>query len=347
MLVGMSLGITFIVVCVSPVMVLVMARFVGLQSRTAIYTALLSNSLGETTLTLQVLAYQAGMLGRDSFLVLVMSTMWSMNLCSVGSMKIESLMTKLQPLLGPFLDRPTRAEKEREAARRRKMGGVLRGHVVILGFNETGQEIAEYFREQKKEVCVVDLDPCLHRCFKQAFKGVASKPKPRCPPIDPNKMPATTSKRIQNKFKMITAVRTAARLRATGKLLRGLQGHGAGEGKEQLMVPILNLTLCPIYSGRICVRRHPPRILHPAFILFRVLLHSLPKRSHLTPCMLPDELVRPCAIEIHDYTFSLIRLSAPNFDYKDAVKYFVPGKCFGRNISKRCVYPITRMVRGK
>ena len=232
MLVGMSLVITFIVVCVSPIMVLVMARFVGLQSRTAIYTALLSNSLGETTLTLQVLAYQAGMLGRDSFLVLVMSTMWSMNLCSVGSMKIESLMTKLQPLLGPFLDRPTRAEKEREAARRRKMGGVLRGHVVILGFNETGQEIAEYFREQKKEVCVVDLDPCLHRCFKQAFKGVASKPKPRCPPIDPNKMPATTSKRIQNKFKMITAVRTAARLRATGKLRRGLQGHGAGEGKE-------------------------------------------------------------------------------------------------------------------
>ena len=49
MLVGMSLVITFIVVCVSPIMVLVMARFVGLQSRTAIYTALLSNSLGETT----------------------------------------------------------------------------------------------------------------------------------------------------------------------------------------------------------------------------------------------------------------------------------------------------------
>jgi hypothetical protein len=35
---------------------------------------------GETTLTLQVLAYQAGIFDRDIFLVLVVSTLLSLNL---------------------------------------------------------------------------------------------------------------------------------------------------------------------------------------------------------------------------------------------------------------------------
>ena len=57
---GWSILITLIVVFVSPVGIWVMGWAIGLKSRTTVYTSLLSNSLGETTLTLQVFARQAG-----------------------------------------------------------------------------------------------------------------------------------------------------------------------------------------------------------------------------------------------------------------------------------------------
>jgi hypothetical protein len=182
---GWSILFTGIVVFVGPVVIWVMGWIAGLTSRTTVYTSLLSNSLGETTLTLQVLAYQAAIFDKDVFLVLVVSTLMSINLCCLGTIWIDKLYEMLRPLVGPWLDSPSSAEANRE-----KVKGVgvrsdkVKGHVVILGFNETGQDLAEYFREQKQEVFVVDLDPSLHAAFKFAYKGVRGHRKPRCDPIE-------------------------------------------------------------------------------------------------------------------------------------------------------------------
>lgn len=192
---GWSLLFTLIVVFVGPVVIWFMGWVAGLTSRTTVYTSLLSNSLGETTLTLQVLAYQAGIFNKEVFLVLVVTTLMSINLCCVGTIFIDKLYDVLRPFVGYWLDSPSTAEKKREQA---KGIGVEEnkktGHVVILGFNETGQDLAEFFRERKEEVFVVDLDPALHAAFKFAYKGVKGHRIPRCAPIEALETAATGTK---------------------------------------------------------------------------------------------------------------------------------------------------------
>ena len=141
---------------------------------------------GETTLTLQVLAYQAGIFDRDIFLVLVVSTLLSINLCCIGTLFLERIYQMLVPIVGPrWLDYPSELERRRELKKHKEFEECqLKNHVVILGFNETGQDVAEYFRMMKKEVFVVDLDPSLHKAFKFAYKGVRGHRVPKCPPID-------------------------------------------------------------------------------------------------------------------------------------------------------------------
>ena len=45
-----------------------------------------------------------------------------------------------------------------------------KNHVVIVGFNETGLEIAEHFREQQQDVVVIDLDWKLHQVLEASYK---------------------------------------------------------------------------------------------------------------------------------------------------------------------------------
>jgi UDP-N-acetylmuramoylalanine-D-glutamate ligase len=60
----------------------------------------------------------------------------------------------LLPLLS-FLETTSKSEKERES----KSSHRFRDHVMILGFNETGLEVAEFFRQTHTDVVVCDLDP--------------------------------------------------------------------------------------------------------------------------------------------------------------------------------------------
>lgn len=58
---------------------------------------------------------------------------------SIGHVRADEIYEKLKPMLA-FLDRRT-TEEEKDAE---EFG--LEDHVVLLGFNETGLEIAEFYR---------------------------------------------------------------------------------------------------------------------------------------------------------------------------------------------------------
>jgi len=146
-------------VLVSPVIMMLFGFSAKLKTRTALSVSLLSNSLGESTLTLQVLAFEAGIFTRETFLVLVISTLLSVVMCCILTMFVEPLFRFLMPILEK-LDDPRGKEKER-LDEFRAHGG-FKNHVVILGWNETGYELAEHFREKRKVVIVIDLDPKLH-----------------------------------------------------------------------------------------------------------------------------------------------------------------------------------------
>ena len=46
---------------------------------------------------------------------------------------------------------------------------------MLLGFNEVGLDVAEFFRARKRDVFCIDLDPQLHKTFRSAYKGTCEK----------------------------------------------------------------------------------------------------------------------------------------------------------------------------
>jgi Kef-type K+ transport system membrane component KefB len=135
----------------------------GLKSRTALYTSLLCNSMGESTLTLQVIAHQAGVLNTPTVQVLVCATLISILLSNVAHPFLDRIYRHLRPLLA-FMDSSSAEELEREG----KMP--LLSHVVILGYCETGASAADFFRMAHRDVYVVDLNLPFHQLMKQSYK---------------------------------------------------------------------------------------------------------------------------------------------------------------------------------
>jgi len=122
---GVVCLVTVVQVVVTPLWTWVIGSRVGLKSRTTIYTSLLCNSMGETTLTLQVQAFQAGVFSRKVFMVLVCATMGSILLSGLTHPFLECIYLRLRPLLS-FMDESSAEEMAREA----KMP--LQHHVVML-----------------------------------------------------------------------------------------------------------------------------------------------------------------------------------------------------------------------
>lgn len=89
-----------------------------------------------------------------------------------------------------------------------------------MGFNETGQDVAEFFREKKREVICVDLDPCLHASLKFAYKGVRGHRVPRCRPIEELKA---------DKSALLAAIKANSTTRANDASAAAGGGGGASE----------------------------------------------------------------------------------------------------------------------
>ena len=136
---GLALLVSLLQLVVTPLCLLITSYRAGLKSRTALYTSLLCNSMGESTLVLQVVAFQAGVINRNVFQVLVCSTLGSILLSNSAHPFLDRIYNRLKPLL-EFMDKSSTEEEEREA----KMP--LQSHVVILGYCETGAAAADFFR---------------------------------------------------------------------------------------------------------------------------------------------------------------------------------------------------------
>ena len=162
--------ITFLVSCVQPVLMILMGWVSGLKSRTIVYTALLHNSLGKKALILMGLAERSGVFNRDIYAVLVTVTVMSLAASPALVLFVENVLQFVHPVVG-FMDNPSKDEIKREG----KVKNRFTDHIMILGFNETGLEIAEFFRELSMDVVVCDLDPVLHEAFLFSYKGTAPK----------------------------------------------------------------------------------------------------------------------------------------------------------------------------
>lgn len=174
-----SLVIALVVVVVAPISSWLSGAHVGLLSITTLFNSFLVNSMGETSLILQVLAQDAGIFNREVFLVLVIATWLTMIFsCLLQNVILHMYDVMAAPLMAMTdLFNPKDTTKEQE--HKEKM--VQKGQVVLLGFNEVGLEVAEFFLQRARDVICIDLDPQLHQTFKSSYKG--------CEPKAASKMP--------------------------------------------------------------------------------------------------------------------------------------------------------------
>ena len=174
---GWAVLIAVLVVLVQPIFMIFCCWFACLKCRSTVYTALLHNSLGERSIIVMVVAQRAGVFSEEVLAVLVTAVVFSITLSAAGILFVDNVHKALMPLL-TFLERPSESEKEREA----KLPCRFQGHVVLLGFNETGLEVAEFFRKINHDVVMCDLDPVLHTTFLWSYKGTGTKRKKQVAP---------------------------------------------------------------------------------------------------------------------------------------------------------------------
>ncbi|EKX36044.1 hypothetical protein GUITHDRAFT_146083 [Guillardia theta CCMP2712] len=167
-LVPWSIIICFIITIVLPVLFWVFGAAMGLKGRTTFMICNTFNSMGETSLIMQSLAYHADIFDRDQYIVLLLSSLFSMVLGWILQTYQVEIYNRVKFLL-VALENVTAEETERE----KKFS--YKDHIVLLGFNESGLEIANHFLEksewQKRDVLMLDLDPSLHRTMLTSFCG--------------------------------------------------------------------------------------------------------------------------------------------------------------------------------
>ena len=98
------------------------------------------------------------------------------------TMLVTALVHRIMPMINDSMQHNLGGHiKSIDKKDKKRLGDYkFKDHVVIVGFNETGLEIAEHFRELGQDIVVIDLDWKLHQTFSSCYKGAtASSSTPR------------------------------------------------------------------------------------------------------------------------------------------------------------------------
>ena len=160
----------WLTVFVFPSIMWLLGLISGVDSKVAYLIGSIINQISEFSLIIAAMANGMGIFSKSMYLTIVTATITAFILSGCGHGVIDSLYEKVfKKILWP-LDKFCRVKPLHEESFEMKQ------HVVLLGFNEIGMEIAEYFRrEHGQDVLCVQLDPALHEKFKSLFKLNAAK----------------------------------------------------------------------------------------------------------------------------------------------------------------------------
>eukprot|EP00802_Teleaulax_amphioxeia_P006971 Tamp_06977.p1 GENE.Tamp_06977~~Tamp_06977.p1 ORF type:complete len:693 (+),score=154.35 Tamp_06977:97-2175(+) len=163
-------GIALLTVFVLPVIVWIAGAIAGVDSKVAFMISFIINQISEFSLILASGLNGYMIFSKNMYLTIVVATIVAFILSGCGHAVLDLLYEKFgKKVLWP-LDKYCRNKEQHEE------GFEMHHHVVLLGFNEIGMEIAEYFRKaQGEEVLCVQLDPELHSRFTQFYKFGAAK----------------------------------------------------------------------------------------------------------------------------------------------------------------------------
>lgn len=153
-----SVLISIVTLVVSPIIMWGLGYVSGIKARTAFFNGLIVNQISEFGLILGQTAKKVGIFDESTYQVLTVSLLLTFFFSSIGHTQADRIFQTIRPYL-MFLDRHTLLIKDGDDE-----GIELHDHVVLLGFNETGLAVTEFYRQKGKEVYMIVLNPALFDC---------------------------------------------------------------------------------------------------------------------------------------------------------------------------------------
>jgi Kef-type K+ transport system membrane component KefB len=146
-----SILVSALILFVSPVYLTLIGYISGVGARTAWFTGSICNQMSEFGLILGKLANHIGVFDDRTFQVITLSMLLTFFLSSVGHAHADRIFQLVRPWL-LFMDRHSSfGHLEGEELQ-------WRDHVVLLGFNETGLAVSDFYRHKGKDVLMIEMD---------------------------------------------------------------------------------------------------------------------------------------------------------------------------------------------
>ncbi|EKX43282.1 hypothetical protein GUITHDRAFT_110696 [Guillardia theta CCMP2712] len=158
----MAVAVALLTVFVLPSLMWLCGMMAGVDGRSAFLIGNTINQVSEFSLIIASLAKGYGVFDEKIFMIITLGTLITLLLSSSGHVLADQIYGKISCLLYP-LDKWCRVKEEAEEA------FLMEQHVVLLGFNEAGFEVAEFFRKRGKDVLCIHLDASLHETFQRMF----------------------------------------------------------------------------------------------------------------------------------------------------------------------------------
>lgn len=162
---GWGFGLALLTVFVFPTIMWITGLISGVDSKVAFMIGFTINQISEFSLILGSGLAGFQIFTKKMYLTIVVATIIAFILSGCGHAIMDMAYEKIFKRIMWPLDKFCRVKPPVED------GFEMEHHVVLLGFNEIGMEIAEYFRTvQGEDVLCVQLDPALHDKFKTFYQ---------------------------------------------------------------------------------------------------------------------------------------------------------------------------------
>jgi Kef-type K+ transport system membrane component KefB len=165
MAVIMGVILALLTVFVFPMFLWLTGWLSGLDGKTSFLIGLIVNQVSEFSLIIGEMAYRENIFTNTMFLTIVIGTLITFVFSAMGHLLADPLYDKIFCKCLSCLD--LRATVKEEAKEKFE----THDHIVLLGFNEIGLEISEFFREHEgMDVLVIHDNPDLHILFESFYK---------------------------------------------------------------------------------------------------------------------------------------------------------------------------------
>ena len=158
---GIIIPLLILVLFVKPFFLFITGYASKLKGRTAFFIGTTLNQSSAISVIVSLLAWKYGVFNDRLFAILITVILLSLLLSAMGH-AIQPILYKTFKWIVGILNRNISA-KDLES----KQKVVLKNHVVLLGFNEIAQEIAEFYEMQltPERVVLIDCDPEIIKHF--------------------------------------------------------------------------------------------------------------------------------------------------------------------------------------